>query len=127
MSSVQVISLLASLGFTLVVIYFTGKHKLKDKYAFFWIVLSLISLLLVPSIPLLNRLAETVGIQYMPSLFFLLAFILMFSISIYIMTVLSHHQELIRRLVQDNAFLLREVEEMRKRLEQTRGQTDVDP
>ncbi|HZG86186.1 DUF2304 domain-containing protein [Paenibacillus sp.] len=127
MSSVQVISLVVSFGFTLIVIYFTGKHKLKDKYAFFWLVLSFISLLLVPLIPLLNRFAETVGIQYMPSLFFLLAFILMFSISIYIMTVLSNHQESIRRLIQDNAFLLREVEELRKQLERTRGKNDVDP
>lgn len=115
MNSIQVISVAIALLFFFQVIYLTSKHKLQDQQGFFWMMLSLISVVIALFIPWLNRLASLLGISYMPALVFLLAFIVVLNILMYQNTVLSKQQEKLKSLIQEVAFLKKEMEDDRRR------------
>lgn len=112
--SVQLISIIVSLLFILQVMYFTSKHKLKDQQAFLWLIIAISSLIIALAIPVFNRLATFIGVSYMPSLIFLLAFLIIISIVLYQTTILSNQQEKIKNLVQELAFLKKEIQDNAK-------------
>ncbi|MFJ7729602.1 DUF2304 domain-containing protein [Neobacillus sp. NPDC097160] len=121
----QVISVLVSLLFLVQVMYFTSKHKLKDQQAFLWIIISFAGLIIAISIPLFNRVAAMLGISYMPALIFLLAFLIILSIVLYQTTVLSDQQEKIKNLVQELAYLKKDLRDTRNNMN-NRGSDQYD-
>lgn len=109
MNSIQWISIIIASLFFLQIIYLTSKHKLQDQQAFFWIMISISSLIIAILIPLLNHIASLLGISYMPTLIFLLAFIFILNILMYQNTLLSKQQDKLKSLVQEVAFLKKEL------------------
>ncbi|MBU8687919.1 DUF2304 domain-containing protein [Priestia aryabhattai] len=105
MTTVQLVSIGISLIFFVQVLLYTSKHKLKDQLAFFWMVISLCGILTAILLPIFNDFALSIGIEYMPSLIFLLAFILVLNILIYQNIILSKHQDKIKELTQQIALL----------------------
>lgn len=114
MSSIQGISISIALLFFLQIVYLTSKHKLQDQQGFFWMMMSLLSFFVALSIPWLNQFASFIGISYMPSLIFLIAFIVVLNILMYQNTVLSKQQEKLKSLIQEVAFLKKEIEDSKR-------------
>lgn len=112
--TVYLIVIASSLFFLVVVIGMTAKNKLTDQYAFMWLTFSIVGVVLAFALPYLNDFARAIGISYLPSLIFLLAFLVVLSLLIYHTHLLSKQEHRIKTLVQDVAFLQREIQEVRK-------------
>ena len=113
MSTVQMIAIIVALLFLLQVGFLTSKHKLHDQQAFMWMVFGIGALIIASSLPLLNELAAKLGISYMPSLIFLLAFFIVLSLLIYHTIVFSKQQDKLIRLVQEVAYLSKELQDLK--------------
>jgi hypothetical protein len=109
MDAVQVIALISAVTFLLQVVIFTSKNKLQDKQAFLWIVLGIISLLIALSLPMINQFAHYIGISYMPTLIFVIAFLVILNLLVYQTTVISIQQEKLKNVIQELAFLNKKV------------------
>lgn len=114
MNTVQIISVIIALLFFLQVIYYTSKNKLQDQQAFIWIILATAGLLVAIFMNTLNSLASLLGIAYMPTLIFLAAFLIILNLLIFHTTSISKHQEKIKTLSQELAFLSKEVNELKE-------------
>jgi hypothetical protein len=113
MSTVQIIAIIVALLFLLQVAFLTSKHKLHDQQAFMWMVFGIGALIVALSLPFLNELAARLGISYMPSLIFLLAFFIVLSLLIYHTIVFSRQQDKLIRLVQEVAYLSKELQDLK--------------
>lgn len=98
----------------LLTVSMAAKNKLTDQYAFMWLAFSLIGVVLSFMLPALNRFAASIGIAYMPSLIYLLAFLVVLVLLIYHTHLLSRQEARTRVLVQEIAFLKKELEELKK-------------
>ena len=114
MDTIHLIVLAAALFFFAVVVAMTAKNKLTDQYAFMWLLFSGIGLGMAIALPYLNSLANSIGVAYMPSLIFLLAFLLILSLLIYHTALLSKQERRVRILVQEVAFLQRQIKHLGK-------------
>ncbi|MFB4167186.1 DUF2304 domain-containing protein [Virgibacillus sp. JSM 102003] len=114
---VQIISLTAAIIFFLQVVFYTSKKKLQDQQAFFWIMIAGGGILIAAFLPLLNNFASLVGISYMPTLVFMFAFLIVVNILIYQTRLLSSHQEKIKTLAQEIAYINHELNKKNSREE----------
>ncbi|WP_046174518.1 DUF2304 domain-containing protein [Domibacillus indicus] len=114
MDIIQIIVTGSALLLFLLTVFMAAKNKLTDQYAFMWLAFSLIGVLLSFMLPWLNRFAASIGVSYMPSLIYLAAFLIVLALLIYHTHLLSKQEARTRVLVQEVAFLKKEMEEMRK-------------
>ena len=125
MGTVQLIAILAALIFTIQVLYLTSKNKLHDQQAFMWIVFAVGGLAAALFLPGLNKLAQELGVTYMPSLVFMVAFLVVLSLLMYHTIILSKQQEKLKNLAQEFAYLSKEIREMKKEAERKENQHDA--
>ncbi|OES44961.1 DUF2304 domain-containing protein [Domibacillus iocasae] len=115
MNIIQLIVSGAALLLFILTVTMTAKNKLTDQYAFMWLAFSLLGVLMSFALPSLNRFATALGIAYMPSLIYLIAFLVVLALLIYHTHLLSKQEARTRVLVQEVAFLKKEVAEMKKK------------
>jgi len=113
MISVQGIALLATAAFFLQVLWLTSRHKLRDRLAFFWLLIAGLGVVIALAIPVLNRVAHWLGISYMPTFVMMLAILGLLTILMYQTIVLSQQAETLKNLVQEIAFLKKEVDHLK--------------
>jgi hypothetical protein len=114
LNSVQIITILTAIIFLVQVVIFTIKNKLHDQQAFLWMVFGIAGLLVAFLIPQFNQLASFLGIAYMPTFIFMIAFIVVLNILMYQTTVLSGLQKKINILIQESAFHKKEIENLKQ-------------
>lgn len=114
MDSVQIIALITGTVFLLQVIYFTSKNKLQDKQAFLWIVLGIVGILIGIFLPSINQLVHYLGISYMPTFIYMIAFLVVLYLLVYQTTVISIQQEKVKNVIQELAFLNKKITELTK-------------
>ena len=112
MSNVQIISILFATFFLLEVAFLIKKNKLHDKHAFLWIAFAVVGIIIASSLHQLNHLSKILGISYMPTFIFVMAFFVVLSMLIYQTSILSRQQQSIKNLVQELAYLNKEVEDL---------------
>ena len=108
---VQFIAIVAASLFLFQVIYFTSKHRLRDRQAFSWLIIAIIGLVIAFTIPLINKIAGYLGVSYMPTLVFLIAFLVVLTIQLYQITILSDYQEKTKDIIQEIAYLRKEIKD----------------
>lgn len=113
MDIVQIIALFFAILFFIQVIIFTSKNKLQDKQAFLWIIFGIVAILIALFIPSINRLVHYIGISYMPAFIFMVAFLVILNLLIYQTTVITNQQEKIKNVIQELAFLKKQINEYR--------------
>ncbi|WP_088007132.1 DUF2304 domain-containing protein [Indiicoccus explosivorum] len=113
MDIIQLIVLGSALFFFAVVVAMTSKNKITDQYAFMWLTLSVIGVILAVALPFLNRLALSIGIAYLPSLIFLLAFLVVLFLLIYHTSLLSKQESRLKVLIQEVGYLEKELRDAR--------------
>lgn len=117
MDPVQIIALIFAVLFFLQVILYTSKNKLLDKQAFLWIIFAIVSILIAVFLPLLNRFSHFIGISYAPSFVFMAAFLVVLYLLIYQTTVISNQQEKMKNVIQEIAFLKKQLDELNRERE----------
>jgi hypothetical protein len=114
LNSVQIITIFTAIIFLVQVVIFTIKNKLHDQQAFLWMVFGIAGLLVAFLIPQFNQLASYLGIAYMPTFVFMIAFIVVLNILMYQTTVLSGLQKKINILIQESALHKKEIENLKQ-------------
>jgi len=114
MGTVELITILATTLFLLQVIWLTAKNKLIDKQAFIWLIFAIGGVIVAFGLPYLNQLAAKLGISYMPSLIFMVTFFLVLTLLLYQTIIISKHEKHIKYLVQEVAYLGKEIEDIQK-------------
>lgn len=105
---IQVISILGSLAFLLMIARLIKAKLLKEAYAILWLVFAAIFLLFSCWKRGLDYLANIVGIYYPPALLFLFLIIALVLVLIQFSVVISSQNEKIRVLCQELALLKHE-------------------
>ncbi|WP_423408271.1 DUF2304 domain-containing protein [Heyndrickxia sp. MSNUG] len=113
MNTVQLIAIIVAVFFLLQVIWLTSQHKLHDQQAFMWMLFAIGALFVAFGLPYLNRLAVAIGVSYMPSLIFLIGFFVVLSLLMYHTMVFSRQQSKLINLVQEVAYLSKELEDLK--------------
>ncbi|SEN84088.1 DUF2304 domain-containing protein [Paenibacillus sp. OV219] len=113
----QLVAILITLFFLGLTISFTVTHKLKDRYAFLWLITAIAGVLSAACIPLLNRFALWLGIAYMPTFVFLVTIIFILALLVRQTMSLSNQSEKMKRLTQEFAVLEKKLLELQKSVE----------
>ncbi|MED4968199.1 DUF2304 domain-containing protein [Parageobacillus toebii] len=109
MNKVQLITIMFASLFLIQVIYYSTRNKLRDKQAFLWFLMAVIGLFISVFLEPLNKVATVLGVSYMPTLIFTIAFLVVLNVLIYQSITLSDHQEKIKTLVQEIAYIKHEL------------------
>lgn len=108
----MIFGLAASLGGLLFVLELVRRRRLREEYSLLWLATAVALLLLSVSRPLLDTLANLVGIFYPPSALFLVAIV-------FVLLILLHFSTVLTRLTQENKETAQQLAILRWQLEQT--------
>jgi hypothetical protein len=108
---VQIVAVAVSLALVAIVVRLVVRGRLREEYAFAWLLGS--SALLVLSIwrQSLDIAARWLGVYYPPALLLLAVILVVFCIALYFSVVISRQRKQIERLVEEVALLDAEVRE----------------
>ena len=108
---IQIIAVITTLVFLVLVIDFIRRGLLKEKYAVLWLGFIVIIAILAIWKELLDTIAMWIGVAYPPSLLFLVAFI-------FILLILLHYSVVISILSERNKILAQEITLIRSTLKE---------
>ncbi|MGK7376420.1 DUF2304 domain-containing protein [Planococcus sp. 1R117A] len=114
---VQGISIAVAILFLVQVLFYTSKNKLQDQQALIWLVLSFGGLMLALFLPVMNSVSHFLGIEYMPSLIFMLAFLIILTMLVFQTTTVTKQQTQIKQIAQQLSYSMKIIDEMRKEAE----------
>ncbi len=117
MDMIPILATLVSMVIFLSVLELIRRNRLKEKYSLLWLFSSLVLLWFSVSRKSLHLVAGYIGIQYPPSVIFLLGFLFLIVINIHFSTVISRLSDRNKTLAQEMA-LLKEMLERKKRAEE---------
>jgi hypothetical protein len=101
----QLVAIIITLFFFGLIVYFTVTHKLRDRYAFLWLVIAILGVVAAVCIPQLNLVAERIGVAYMPTFVILVTIILILGLLVRQTISLSNQADRIKTLTQELAVL----------------------
>ena len=108
----MIFGLIAGVGALLFVLELVRRRKLKEEYSLLWLATAIVLIVLSVSRPLLDTLANLVGIFYPPSALFLVAMI-------FVLFILLHFSTVLTRLTQENKENAQQLALLKWQLEQT--------
>lgn len=108
----MIFGLVAGVGALLFVLELVRRRKLKEEYSLLWLATTIVLIILSVSRPLLDTLANLVGIFYPPSALFLVAMI-------FVLFILLHFSTVLTRLTQENKENAQQLALLKWQLEQT--------
>jgi hypothetical protein len=112
---VMIFGLIASVAALILVLELVRRRKLREDYSLLWLATAVVLILLSLSRPLLDRLAELLGIiTYPPAALFLVAIIFMLAILLHFSTVLTRLARENKELAQQMSLLRWELGELRR-------------
>ena len=114
MQSIQIISIIGSSLFLIVIIELIRKKLLKEAYAIIWLLFGCLFLFFSCWRKALDYIAEAVDIVYPPAMLFLLLIIAITLVLIQFSVVLSKQNDQIRTLTQEIALLKQQKNEKNK-------------
>jgi hypothetical protein len=112
----MIFGLVAGIGALLFVLELVRRRKLKEEYSLLWLATAIVLIVLSVSRPLLDTLANLVGIFYPPSALFLVAMIFVLFILLHFSTVLTRLTQENKENAQQLALLKWQLEQMQKAL-----------
>ena len=108
----MLVGLIASIGALVFIIELVRQRRLKEEYSLLWLATGIALLLLSISRPLLDTLANAVGIFYPPSALFLVALFFVLLILLQFSTVLTRLTRENKEMAQQMAIMRRELERL---------------
>jgi hypothetical protein len=105
------VAILFAVFFLVEVVVLVKKNKLHDKHAFLWMAFAVVGIVVAGSMQGLNKLSQIVGISYMPSLIFVMAFFVILSLLIYQTSIISRQQQQLKNLIQEMAYIRKDIDD----------------
>lgn len=102
--------LLLSIFFLIGTLYFVKSRIIDFKYSIFWILISIVFIILSSNKNLTECMAKTVNISYAPAFLFVTGIIFIFFLIFHMTIVISQMQNKITRLIQEIGILKVNVE-----------------
>lgn len=109
----MVFGLVGSAAALLFVLELVRERRLREEYSLLWLATAVVLLVLSLSRPLLDVLANAIGIFYPPSALFVVAML-------FVLLILLHFSTVITRLDQENKDTAQQIALLRHQLEQMR-------
>jgi len=109
MTALQLLSICGSIVFLVVVVDLIRRGHLKEKYSVLWIAATIAILILSMWRELLHKLAGVLGVNYPPSLLFLVALTFVMMIQLHYSVVISKLSDKNKVLAQELALLKAEI------------------
>ena len=110
MQTIQVLSIIGSVGFFFVIVELIRKKKLKEAYAIIWLSFSLVFLFFSIWRKALDHIAKILEINYPPATLFLLLIITIVAVLIQMSVVISKQTDEIKKLTQSLAILKEKIQ-----------------
>jgi hypothetical protein len=110
----MIVGLAASVLTLLLVLELVRRRRLREEYSLLWLATALVLIVLSLSRPLLDVLADLVGIFYPPSALFLVAMA-------FVLLILLHFSTVLTRLAQQNKETAQQIALLRWQLEQAQA------
>jgi len=107
----MIFGLAAAIGTLLFVLELVRQRRLKEEYSLLWLATAVVLIILSVSRPLLDVLANLVGIFYPPSALFLVAMV-------FVLFIMLHFSIVLTRLTQENKETAQQLALLRWQLEQ---------
>lgn len=98
-------SFILSLGFLFLTLFAAKTRRLDFKYSLFWIVISLLFIVLSLDKDITERIAAFVNIAYAPAFLFVTGIVFIFAMLFYLTIVITRMQQKITILVQEVGIL----------------------
>ncbi len=111
----MIVGLVGSVLALFFVIELVRQRRLREEYSLLWLITAVVLLVLSLSRPLLDVLANMIGIFYPPSALFVVAMM-------FVLVILLHFSTVITRLTQENKDIAQQVALLRYELRQARQQ-----
>lgn len=115
--TVTILTIVASLGTFLFIVYLLRKGVLKEKYAVLWLAVSGLALFFAIFPNVLRALTDALGVQVPANLLFFTTIVLLILVSVQLSYELSRHEAQIRRLAEEVALQQEELRQLRDRLD----------
>ena len=106
---VQVVAIAVSASLLVMVIVLVRRGRLREEYAFVWIVAAVVLLGIAVWRNSLDVAARWLGVYYPPAVLLLAVILALFVVSLYFSVVISRQRQQIERLVEEIALLDAEV------------------
>lgn len=119
----MIFGLVASIGAFVFIIELVRRRKLREEYSLLWLATALALIILSVSRPLLDTLANLVGIYYPPSALFLVAMVFVLFILLHFSTVLTRLTQESKESAQQLALLRWQLEQTQKTLERVQAES----
>lgn len=110
----MIFGLIASILVLVFIIEMVRQRRLREEYSLLWLITAGVLIILSISRPLLDVLANLIGIFYPPSALFVVAVI-------FVLLILLHFSMVITRLTQENKEIAQQVALLRYELSQVKG------
>jgi hypothetical protein len=111
----MIFGLAASIAALIFIIELVRQRRLREEYSLLWLATAVVLMILSVSRPLLDVLANLIGIAYPPSALFVVAVI-------FVLLILLHFSTVLTRLTQENKESAQQLALLRWQLEQTQKQ-----
>jgi hypothetical protein len=108
-----ILGLVFAIGTLLFILELVRRRRLREEYSLLWLMTALVLLVLSTSRPLLDMLANAIGIFYPPSALFAVALL-------FVLLILLHFSTVITRLTQENKETAQQIALLRYELAQAR-------
>ncbi|MBZ0296467.1 MAG: DUF2304 domain-containing protein [Anaerolineae bacterium] len=109
----MIVGVIGSIGALLFILEMVRRRRLREEYSLLWLVTGTVLLILSLSRPLLDVLANAIGIFYPPSALFVVAVM-------FVLLILLHFSMVITRLTQENKQTAQQIALLRRELAETR-------
>jgi hypothetical protein len=111
----MIVGVIGSTLALLFIIELVRRRRLREEYSLLWLATAIVLLVLSLSRPLLDVLAQAIGIFYPPSALFVVAVM-------FVLLILLHFSTVITRLTQENKEVAQQVALLRHELKEARQQ-----
>lgn len=115
MSIYLMLSRIIAVCLVIFVIELVRRNKLQESYSILWIIISILIIILTVSESILNHFAAWIGIDYAPSLLFLVAIVFLLALSIKFCIIHTLQNKKITMLIQELSLLKSKVDELENR------------
>ncbi|MBW7456011.1 DUF2304 domain-containing protein [Paenibacillus sepulcri] len=113
----QIVSLIITLLFLVIIVCLTVTHRLRDRYAFLWLITAIAGVVAALCIPLLNRFALWIGIYYMPTFVFMMTILFILGLLVRQTMSLSNQSDRMKTLTQELAVMEKKMLELQQAVE----------
>lgn len=116
-ATAQVVGILVTLAFLVVIVRMVRRRKLRAKYSFLWLLVSA-SVVIVAGIPgMLDRLSSAAGIYYPPAFLFLGAIVFLLFVAVHFSWELSRLEDRTRTMAEEIGLMSHELRSIREQLD----------